>query len=296
VVTSLSELAPTIVVAREIGEQLYALAQCMAEPTYLLEANEALGIALFYLGEYVTARRHLEQMLALTDPAAQQALVLRHGVAPAVRCLAYVATALWCLGYPVQAMRRSQEALALAQALVHPYSQAQAQHWVAVLHYYCREVPTVQQQADTLLALASSQGFPTWAGFGTCWRGWILAMQGQGEAGLAQLRQGMTTVLTTGRALSQPFCLVLMAEAAGYAGQTDEGLRLLAAALEAMAASERGDLLVEAYRLQGEFLWRQAEVAQAEACWKQALEVARRQQAKSWELRATMSLSRLWRA
>ena len=110
------------------------------------------------------------------------------------------------------------------------------------------------------------------------------------------MRQGMATVLTTGQGLAQPLCLVLLAEAAGHAGQVNEGLRLLAEALRTLEASGRGDLLAEAYRLQGEFLLRQAvsNAAQAEACFQQALALARRQQAKSWELRAALSLGRLW--
>ena len=154
----------------------------------------------------------------------------------------------------------------------------------------------VEAQAEALLTLATTQGFPLHVGFGTYWRGWVLAMQGQGEAGLAQLRHGLATVLATGQTLTQPLCLVLLAEAAGHAGQVAEGLRLLAEALTEFGASGRGDLLAEAYRLQGELLLVQAvtDAAQAEACFQQALAIARRQQAKSWELRAAVSLSRLW--
>jgi predicted ATPase len=121
-------------------------------------------------------------------------------------------------------------------------------------------------------------------------------MQGQGEVGMAQLRQGMATVVATGMALAQPLCLILLAEAAGHTGQVAEGLRLLAEALAAFEANEQGDLLAEAYRLQGELLLRQSvpDAAQAETCFQQALAIARRQKAKSLELRAAMSLSRLW--
>jgi predicted ATPase len=121
-------------------------------------------------------------------------------------------------------------------------------------------------------------------------------MHGQGAAGLAPLHQGMTAVLATGQELGRPFCLVIRAEAAGQVGQVDEGLRLLADALRALEESRRGDLLAEAYRLQGELLLRQAgsKAVQAEACFQQALAIAHRQQAKSWELRAATSLARLW--
>ena len=270
--------------ARQLGEQLYRLAQREATPTYLLEAHEALGSPLFYLGEYAAARTHLEQEIALTDPTAQRALVLRHDVVPGVRCRAFMAWALWSLGYPAQAVRRSQEALALAQALTHPQSLAFAQHYAAFLYHRRREVLAVQAQADALLALAIEQGFPIWVGFGTCWQGWVLAMQGQGEAGLVQMQQGLAAILVTGQELSRPLCLVLLAEVAGHAGQVEAGLRLVAEALAAFKASERGDMLTEAYRLQGELVLRQMapDVPQAEACFQQALDIARHQQAKSW--------------
>ena len=140
-------------------------------------------------------------------------------------------------------------------------------------------------------------------GLGTCWRGWALAMQGEVEAGLAQLRQGMAAILATGQEMSRPLCLVLLAEAVGRAGQVEEGLCLLVEALTALEGSEWGDLLAEAYRLQGTLLLTPAGTrhkikgkreAAAEGCFQQALAIARQQQAKSWELRAAVSLSRLW--
>jgi predicted ATPase len=104
---------------------------------------------------------------------------------------------------------------------------------------------------------------------------------------------GMAAILATGQMLARPRCLVLLAEAVGHTGQVVEALRLLAEALAALETSGQGDLLAEAYRLQGEFLLRQAlpDASQAEACFQQALAVARHQQAKSWELRAALSLS-----
>jgi predicted ATPase/class 3 adenylate cyclase len=285
-----------LLTARELGEQLDQRAQRATDPTHSLQAHEALGLTLFHMGDYATARLHLEQGVALTDPATQRAQALRLGLAPGVTCLVYAANLLWCLGYPSQAIRRSQEALALAQALAHPHSLAMAQHWAAFLLYRGREVPAVQAQAEALMALATAQGFPLWVAYGTYWRGWALAMQDQGEAGLAQLHQGMMALMATGQMVARPLCLVLLAEATGHVGQVREGLCLLAEALAAFETGNRGDLLVEVYRLQGEFLLRQAapDASQAEACFQQALAIARQQQAKSWELRAATSLARLW--
>jgi class 3 adenylate cyclase/predicted ATPase len=282
--------------ARKLGEQLYQLAQRATVLTSRLEAHDALAGILTFLGEYPAARMHCEQGIALTDPTAQRALALRHGEAPGVMCLLHAALTLWCLGYPTQAVQRSQEAMALAQELAHPYSQVLVQHFATWLHHRRREVLAVQAQGDALAALATAHGFPLWAAFGTYWQGWALAMQSQSETGLVQIYQGMEAVLATGNTLSRPFCLVLLAEAAEHAGQVAEGLRLLAEALTAFEASRRGDMLTEAYRLQGELLLRQSvpDAPQAEVCFQQALTIARRQQAKSWELRAAMSLSRLW--
>jgi predicted ATPase len=261
-----------------------------------LEAHEALGQPLFFLGEYAAARTHLEQGIALADSTAQRVLALHHDVAPGMRCLAYASLTLWCLGSPVQAVRRGQEALALAQALAHPFSLVVAQFFAAWLHHRRRDVPAVQAQADALLTLATAQGFPLFVGYGTCWRGWVLTLQGQGEAGLAQLRQGLAAVMATGQELLRPLCLVLLAEAAGHVGQVEEGLCLLAEVLTTLEANGQGDLLAEVYRLQGALLLCQAvpDVAQAETCFQQALDVARRQQAKSLELRAATSLAQLW--
>src|SRR5262249_18341264 len=157
-------------------------------------------------------------------------------------------------------------------------------------------VPAVQAQANALLTLATAQGFALMTGFGTCWRSWALAMQGQGAAALAQLHQGLAAIKATGSEQWWSLFLVVLAEAAGHAGQIDEGLRLLAEALTALEASGQEDLLAEAYRLQGSLLLRRAvsDAAQAEACFHQALTIARRQQAKSWELRTATSLAQLW--
>jgi predicted ATPase len=282
--------------ARELGEQLVRLAERAADPTRRLEAHEALGSTLFYLGDYSVARTHCEQGIALTDPTTQRAQALRQGEASGVRCLATAACTLWCLGYPAQAVRRSQEALTLAQELAHPFSLGVAQMWAAYLYYHLREAAVVQAQAEPLLALATAQRFALYVGHGTYWRGWALAMQGESEAGLAQLRQGLAAMVTLAQEVARPRCLLLLAEASGRVGRVEEGLRLLGEAVSVLEANGQGDLLAEAYRLQGDLLLRQAapDAAQAEACFQQALAIARRQQAKSWELRAAVSLSRLW--
>ena len=214
-----------------------------------------------------------------------------------MRCLAFMAWTMWCLGYPAQAVQRSQEALTLAQDLAQPYSLAGAHVWAARLHHHRREVAAVQARATATLALATAHGLPVFAGFATCWQGWALAVQGRDAAGLVQLRQGMAAIDATGHTQSRPLYLILLAEAAGHVRQVQDGPPLAAEARRLLEANGQGDLLAEAYRLQGALLLQQAvpDVVQAEDCFHQALGLARHQRAKSWELRAALSLGRLWR-
>ena len=165
------------------GSSSHRLAQRAATPTPRLEAHDGARGILFYLGEYAAARMHLEQGIARIDPAAQRALALRHGMAPGVRCLTIAALTLWCLGYPAQAVQRSQEALALAQALAHPSSLVLAQLFAATLYHRRREVAAVQAQAEALLTLATAQGFPLWAGCGHMLAGLGASHAGPGRGG-----------------------------------------------------------------------------------------------------------------
>src|SRR5262249_32501191 len=219
--------------ARELGEQLATLAQRTADPMHHLAAHSALGSTLFHLGDYAASWTHLEQSIARTDLAMQRALALRHGEVSGVRGLGMAALTLWCLGYPTQAVRRSQEAQALARDLAHPFSLAVAHHLAALLYQRRREAPVAQGQAEALLTLATTQGFQGHVRYGTCWRGWALAMQDAGETGRAQLRQALAAFVAESHGLARPLCLVLLAEAEGHAGQVAEGLRLLAEALTA---------------------------------------------------------------
>jgi predicted ATPase len=286
----------TLSTARELGEQLWQLAQRTADPQHLLKAHCALGITLYYLGDYAAARTCCEQGIACLDPTVSPAPVFSSVGAAGVTCLALAAHTLWCLGYPTQAERRMQEALTLAQALAHSYSLAFAQYYATCLHYRWRDAPAVQAQAEALLTLAMAQGFPGWRVVGAFWRGWARAMQGEAAAGLAEMRQGLEAVVAMRWTLGRPLALVRLAEVLGHCGGVTEGQRLLAEALAELEATEQGYLLAEAYRLQGLLLLQQAvpELDRAEACLRQALSIARQQQARSLELQAAMSLSRLW--
>ena len=169
-------------------------------------------------------------------------------------------------------------------------------YWRPCVYQMRRDVPAVYEHAEAAVALSTEQGFPLWRAMGTSMRGWALAMQGQGEEGMAQVRQGVAAWRATGAALFVPCFCTLLAEASAHLGHTADGLQALAEAHTLVEQHEERWWEAEIHRLRGVLLLRQPGTPQAEAeAWLQrALDVARRQEAKSLELRAAMSLSRLW--
>jgi TOMM system kinase/cyclase fusion protein len=280
--------------AQELSEELLTLAQHMPDPTYLLGAHWALGGALCCLGEFALAREHWEQGIALYDPPQHHSHTVLFGWDLGMFCRAWAPHALWCLGYPDQALAMSREALALAQKLSHPFSLAVALAYAAMLHQFRREPKAVHEQAGAAVALCTEQRFAYYLAWGTTMQGWARVVQGQGELGIAQTRQGLAALRATGAALRLPYYFALLAEACGQTGQAVEGLALLAEAL----AHKTGETWMEAelYRLKGELLLSLGADNHTEAagCFHQALSTARRQQAKSLELRVATSLARLW--
>jgi predicted ATPase len=286
---------------REVAAQLLQVAEDAHDATLLLEAHHVMGMAAFFFGELPAARAHLEQGLALYDPQHQPSLAFLYPYVPGADCRSWLSDVLWCLGYPDQARQRSQEALALAYELPDHFTLAGGLSHATRLYRLRGELPLTQQYADTLRALATEQGFPLFAAQGAILQGWILAEQGQTEAGLAKIRQGLAALRDMGIESTRPYNLALLAEAYGKAGQREEGLTTLAEALAIEdKTGERRDA-AELYRLKGE-LTLQIQVQgprskveeEAAACFLKAIEVARKQCAKSLELRAVMSLSRLW--
>jgi predicted ATPase len=250
---------------------------------------------LYWLGELVPARANLEQALSLPGSQLDRALPYS-GQLHRVFALAYAAVTLWSLGYPDQALTRSQEMLTYVQGQSHAFSLVRGLSYAARLHHMRRDVRTTQELVEAALALLTEQEFGQWVGTITFWQGWVLAAQGQYEEGIAQMHQGLAARLATGAGSTQSGMRGLLAEAYGGSGQAEEGLRLLAEALAWVDTTGERYCEAEVYRIKGELLLQQAipDAPQAEACFQQALAVARHQQAKSWELRAAMSLSRLW--
>jgi predicted ATPase len=241
-------------------------------------------------------RTYVEQGLALYDARQHHALAFRYGIDLGVFFLSEAARTLWLLGFPEQASTSIREALTLARTLAHPFSLAFALHWATTIHQWRREAPAAQEQAEASMAFSREQGFALWVPGGTVLRGWALTEQGQIEEGITQMRQGMTAWQATGAEVDRPYYLVLLAEGYGKAAQAEAGLHVLAEALTVVDAIEERYYEAELYRLQGVLLLACSTEhdTEAETCFRHALDIARRQQAKSWELRAAMSLAQLW--
>jgi predicted ATPase len=207
------------------------------------------------------------------------------------------AGSLWLLGYPEQALERVSRTLTMTQERSHPFTLAYVLSHAVLVHQFCREWQVVQAQAEALIALSTEQGFAQWLADGVKYQGWALVAQGHVEEGMAQICKGLASYQTTGAELRRSYYLALLADAYGTLARTEEGLTALAEAF-AVVMAKGGERFYEAelYRLKGELLLQHAMAQQGEAetCFQQALAVARRQQAKSLELRAAMSLARLW--
>jgi predicted ATPase len=258
---------------------------------------------LFFLGEFEPALVHLERGITLCEAQRHRSDAIFYGLDAGVTCLSHAAHAFWALGYLDQARHRSDEGLTLARELAHPFSLAYALAHAAWLSQFCREGQAVQAQAEALITLAQAHGFPLRVAQGLLWRGWALVELGQRDQGIAQMHQGLTAWRATGAELGRPYFLALFAEAYGQLGQAEEGLRVLDEAMAVVHSHGERFYEPELCRLRGELLLKQAggtgsrpaTLEEAESCFRQAVTIARGQRAKSLELQAVMSLSRLWR-
>jgi predicted ATPase len=282
--------------AHALGEQLLTLAQQVQDSAMLLAAYRTLGSTLFYLGAAASALAHFAQGMALYDPQQHRASALLYGEDTGVVCHNFAAWALWHLGYPDQALAWSHAAVTLARQIAHPFSLGFALSFAAVLHSFRREGRATQERAEATISLATAQGFPHWRAQGSVLRGWALAQQGQAKEGIEQMHQGLTAYQATGAEILRPYSLALLAEAHGIMRQPEAGLTVLTEALTLVDTTGERVWEPELYRLKGELLLQQSSDNQAEAetCFHHALDIARNQQAKSWELRAATNLARLW--
>jgi predicted ATPase len=279
--------------ALERAEDLLRLAQREHDDFLYCIAHYGIGFALFFRGALVPARSSFEQALALYDPQQHRDRALLGGAQDfVVSCLSHLALSLIVLGYPDQAVTRIREALTRAQELAHPYSLVYALIHAVHVHELRLDMQIVQEHAAAMIAICEEQEFAFWCAVGRFYEGWVLVAQGHGEAGVVQMRPG----IAPSERLMAPYFRALLAEAYATIGKTAEGWAGLADVLAEVDQGEGRFYAAELHRLKGELLLRHSvgNVSQAEACFQQALDLARHSQAKWWELRAAMSLSRLW--
>jgi predicted ATPase len=292
--------------AQELGGHLLRLAHRLDDASALMHAHGALGITALYLGDPVAGRRHLEHGMALYERLTQHPMALLLSLLQVG--VVYRIGAAWVLqhlGYPDQARQRSQDALALAQACTSPFNRCNLLLFLAIFHLFRREWGLAQQGVEEALRLATAHSFVLYMAVGQIVRGATLTRQAQGQEGVAHLRQGLAACHTLGTKALHPWGLAMLAESYGRLGQPEAGLTALAEARALIATTREAFYAAEIARLEGELRWQAgshgpdkgattALPAAAERCLQHALAVARRQQARWWELRAAMSLARLW--
>jgi predicted ATPase len=291
--------------AHRLAEEFFHLAQQQHDPVIVV-AHRCMGWS-FCMGEFVSARPHFEQIAALYNPAQHRSLTFQYGQDPGMAGLSTGALDLWLLGYPEQARQWNDQAMMLGREASHANTLAFSLDAASWFHQFCQERAVAQERAEEAIAICTKQGLALWLAWGMIIRGWALAEQGQGEAGIAQIRQGLAAAQATGAEFFRPYYLALLAQAYQTVGQPEAGLIVLAEAL--IQAERLGERFWEAevYRLKGELLLKveggglgrsvveeTKDEESPERCFLKAIEIARRQKGKSLELRATVSLGRLW--
>jgi predicted ATPase/class 3 adenylate cyclase len=282
--------------ARKLGEELLLLAQRTQNRDFLLQAHHSVWTTLILLGEFAVSKEHLDQALEIYDPQLHHShTFLYGGHDPGACCRVQRGYVLWYLGYPDQALKSAQDGIRLAQTLSHVYSLVMTFESSAMISQFCRNSRETLERADTVIAMAREHGFPVMGAVCTLYRGWALAEQGNAAEGLSEMNRGLAAYRASGASLGLPYQLAHLAEVYSRTGQVQDGLNSLT---EALALTEKtGDRrwLAELHRLKGVLTLQSTPGAQnkAEQSLHQAIAIARGQQAKSLELRATMSLARL---
>jgi predicted ATPase len=302
-------------IAQTFATRLLQIAQQEQSHALLLEAERILGQTLYFLGNLPEARRHLESSFKRYNSQEHAAQIFLYSQDPGVVSLAQNARALSLMGYPDQAIQQAEEAIALAKEVAHPYSLALAKYQAAVVYHTQRDLQRMQAILKATVALSPEHGIPYWLSSMQVLKGWVLASQGKRKAGLEVMRQGLIVSQEIGTALNRPYSLVLLAEMYGASGEAAEGLVLLHEAEQSVKKTGGHFNQAEIYRLTGELALQQCKAqsakckvqndqhptpntrteAEAEAYFHKAIEIAQRQEAKLLELRASVSLSRLWR-
>jgi predicted ATPase len=283
----------------ELATQMFSLAQDQADPVYHLLAHNVLQQPLFHGGEFAEARQHQEQGLLLYDGDKHRSLTAVYGEDPGVGFLVYGGVTLWHLGYPERAVREVEQSRKMAEELANPFNVAQALYYGAVTRLCRRDVAHTQQLAGALMELCREHHFSLLFAGGLILHGWSLAAQGRGAEGIDQMRRGLADWQATGAMSHRPFQLALLAEALMKEGDAREGMAAASEGLNVAKATGERFWEAELHRLHGDILLQGADATpaqqeEAEAAFRRSLDVSRRQGARSLQLRALVTLGRLY--
>ena len=282
--------------ALEVGRELLGLAERTGDRDLLLEGHHALWPVLVVLGEPTAARYHHEQGIALYDPAQHRGHAFVYGGHdPGSCCRRYASWTFWILGYPARALEESLGALRLAEELAHAQSIMMAHVWACLFRDLRREVDALEEHSRALVTVGTEQGIRRWQSVAAICDGWVRAERGEGAAAIAQIKHGLEAGGWGAGHSMHDYFRSLLARACLKAGQPDKGLRVIDEVLREARRTGKVIWQPEFLRLEGELRLATppADVAGALGCFRQAIDIARRQQARSWELRAASSLARL---
>jgi predicted ATPase len=281
--------------AQRLDADLLRLSRQRNDSAGLVLGHISSGRNLLHAGMFGPSRSHLEEALALYDPISHRSLIDQTGIHPQNNSQSLLGIALFCLGFPDQALARSTAATAESRRLAHPPSLALSFALGARLLSIVGDNAALDEWAAQLVAVAIEQGFPYWRAQGTVYRGWVKIKNGNLTEGISLLRSGSSAYRATGAELLMPHYIALLARACEIAGQVEEALTLSVEALQICERTGERWFAAELYRHKGQLLLRQGHSEAAKELYRKALSIAREQQAKLWELRAASSLARLRR-
>jgi predicted ATPase len=288
--------------SRELATQLIQIAEETQNPSFVVAAHRAMGGPLVYQGEHQSALKHFARVLETPVTPELRNSYSYEVVDPWIVSRSYMAWALWLQGYPDQARKHAEWAVAEAERLAHPFSIALALSFSQWFHQFCGDVQRTREVAEVSLQLSRDQHFAFWIGWCQILRGWCIAQEEEPVDGLAEICEGYLAWQSVGSRLGNHYFLCLKAEACLAGGQFSEGLQAIDEAQAFADETGEGYWLPELPRLRGELLLRMGGTSSgaphnqtaAETCFLQAISLAREQEAKSLELRASMSIARLW--
>jgi len=282
--------------AQWLAEDLLRLSLKREDSAGLVLGHLAAGRNQFIGGRFAPARSHLEEVLVLYDPIAHRSLVDQTGTHLHVVAQAHLQIVLFALGFPGQAMAQSSAAIAEARRLAHPPSLVASLTLGTIVLSLVEDSGALDERACQLIALATEQDFPFRRAMGTISRGWVRVKTGHVAEGISLLRSGLAAYRATGAEVWVPYYVALLAWAGEMAGQFEESSTLLDEACQAVERTGERWFEAELHRHKGQLLLRQGHAEAAEGLYRNALGLAREQEAKLWELRAAVSLARLRRA